>query len=786
LDDVGLYGAIAQTLMENIRNKIKSLQQFLRTLSLKRVIYFITGSVIIFFFFLFVLFLFTWAGLLGHLPDDKELREIKNPAATEVYSADSVLLGKYFLQERSNVSAEHIPKHVVNAVIATEDVRFYDHHGIDWRSLGRVAIKSILFGQESSGGGSTIEQQLAKNLYPRKNYWFFSLFINKMREFIIASRLEGVYEKNEILALYLNTVPFGDNTFGLQAAAQRFFSISVQNLSINQGALLVGMLKATHLYNPRIYPERSLTRRNVVLGQLARYKMISTEALDSLKRLPINLKYNKVTHNSGLAAYFREYLRLELLEWCDQYNASHDVPVNLYTSGLKIYTTIDSRLQRHAEQAMTRQMSSIQNIFLKHWTRAEPWAANPEMIEAIVKKSDRYKQLELSGMDHEAILEEMKKPVPMNIFTWEGEKEVMMSSIDSIKHYLKFLNAGVLAIDPSQGAVKVWVGGINHQYFQYDHVKETTRRQVGSTFKPIIYAAALEQGARPCAFIQADKITYTNVDDWAPKNTEDNYDLKYSMPGALAYSVNTVSVRVLEKAGINNTIQVARDMGINSPLAPVPSLALGSAEVSMIEMVNAYTSFANEGKVGKPFYLTAIVSSTGEILEEFQPATAQQAISEENAELMLHMLKRAVNEGTSRSLRSQFLLTNDLAGKTGTTQMNTDGWFIAITPKLVIGAWVGADDPRIRFRSTALGQGARTALPIIGDFFQHANRDPAVSSVLQARFPELSFWQENKINCGLYKSSSTLFKRFKNDDSKRAFSDKKSEKKKGLFKRLFN
>jgi penicillin-binding protein 1A len=707
------------------------------------------------------------------MPRKSELLAIKNPIASEVYSADSVLLGKYYFQERSDISFDDIPKHVFDLVVATEDVRFYNHNGIDARSLVRVLFKSILFQQESSGGGSTLTQQLAKNLYPRKDYWFFSLLINKLREMMIALRLEDVYDKESILTLYINTVPFGDNVFGIETAAQRFFSVSASELAVNEAAMLIGMLKATYAYNPRVYPTQAFERRNVVLSQYEKYTQSPTHVIDSLQSLPIVLRYNKITHHSGLAAYFREYIRIELLAWCEEYNRAHaDRTISLYTDGLKIYTTIDSRLQRYAEQAMELQMAKTQKIFLAHWGKKEPWEPFPEMIEEVIEKSSRYQNLKKQGMSTEDILRTMNTPVAMNIFTWESEKEVMMSPIDSLKHYLKFLNTGVLALDPEQGAVRAWVGGINHVYFQYDHVRESTKRQVGSIFKPIVYSSALEQGVRPCSFISADQTTYTNMEDWSPKNTDDNYDLKYSMPGALAHSVNTVSVQLLEKAGIDNTIRIARNMGITSTLEQVPSLALGTATISMLEMVSAYTCFANEGSVASPHYITSIKSHNDSVLQQFVPAQKKQAISEENALLMLHMLKHAVDEGTGSALRNKFNLKNDIAGKTGTTQSNTDGWFIAVTPKLVIGAWVGADDPRIRFQSTALGQGSRTALPIVGEFFTLANQDRALNFITHAEFEKLPPSLKRKIDCDDSKTENQFFKNIlgkSNQDNKKEF-----------------
>jgi penicillin-binding protein 1A len=736
------------------------------------------------------LFLLVLSGALGDIPNQEELRLIQNPVASEIYSSDSVLLGRYFIQERSDIRFEQIPTHVVDALLATEDVRFFNHHGIDYRSLGRVFFKSLLLQRDASGGGSTLTQQLVKNLYPRKRYWIFSLLINKMREIIVASRLEKVYDKNSLLTLYLNTVPFGDNTYGIESAAQRFFSCATKKLSVDQGAVLIGMLKATYSYNPRIHPERSKQRRNVVLSQMEKYNKLKPSSVDSLQALPLTLLYNKITHHSGPASYFREYLRAELLAWCREHTNEKGEPFNLYTDGLKIYTTIDSRLQRYAEEATSKQMALLQDRFLKHWGKTEPWHNQPNILEEAIKKSNRYKSLKQTGRDHQQILAEMKKPTVMNVFTWQGEKEVTMSPVDSVKHYLKFLNAGVLAMDPKQGAIRVWVGGINHHYFQFDHVRESTRRQVGSTIKPIVYAAALENGERPCDYISAEKTTYQGADEWTPLNTEENYDLKYSMEGALTYSVNTVAVHALEKAGIDNTVALAQKMGITSELDRVPSLALGTPSISVTEMVSAYACMANDGKAVKPYYLTSITSRNNTVLEKFNPSSGEQALTKENAQMLVHMLKRVVNEGTGAGMRSKFGINNDMAGKTGTTQSNADGWFIAMTPKLVIGSWVGADDPRIRFRSTALGQGASTALPIVATFFQQVNADRHLTALSQAHFAPLPSHLERKLSCDLYKTDTNVLEKIfgkKEKESTRTFGEKPAEKKKkkGFLKKLF-
>lgn len=745
--------------------------------------------------FVLLLVLLVLMGFFGYMPDKKELAEVENPAGTEVYSADSVLLGRYFIHERSAIQYKDIPKTVENALLATEDVRFYDHKGIDVISLMRVLVKSIALQDESAGGGSTITQQLAKNLYARKRHGILSMPVNKIREMIIAWRLESIYDKKTILTLYLNTIPFADNTYGIEAASQRFFSVPTKKLSLEQAAVLVGMLKATHLYNPRLFPERARQRRDVVLSQMAKYEYIKESEADALQKKSLKLKYKNVTHHRGLAPYFRSHIKKELLEWCRTHTKANGEPYNLYLDGLKVYTTLDSKIQKLAEESVSAQMAVLQKKFDQHWGSRDPWYNQPQVLKDAIRRSDRYRDLKEQGLTEEQIKKVMEKKVPMSVFTWEGEKESKMSPIDSIRHYLKFLNAGFMAMEPSDGAVIAWVGGINHHYFQYDHVKTTTKRQVGSTFKPIVYAAALERGVDPCDFISAERTTYTNIkdmDSWTPGNNDGNYDLKYSMEGALAHSVNTVSVKVLEKAGIKNAVSLAQRMGITSNIPTVPSLALGVADVSMTEMVTAYACFANKGVAVKPYYITRITTKRGKILEDYtdEKTKKNQALSPETAEMVLHMLKRVVNEGTGGRLRWEYGVYNDLGGKTGTTQSNADGWFMAVSPKLVIGSWVGADDPRIRFRLTSLGQGSSTALPIVARFFQKLNKEKEFKDIADAKFPRLSPELQSSLACPLYKSDMNFWESIfgvpeDKKDVYRKFGGPEINKKRGLFKKLF-
>lgn len=698
-----------------------------------------------------------WAGVFGKIPGKEQLTNIQHPLASEVYSADSVLLGRYFIEERSFLRSEEIPESLKKTLVATEDVRFYQHNGIDFKSLGRVMVKSILLQKESSGGGSTITQQLAKNLFPRKRYAFLSLPINKVREFLTASKLENVYTKDEILTLYLNTIPFADNTYGIKTAADRFFSVPVKSLTWDQCAVLVGMLKATHYYNPRLFPERALKRRNIVIGQLAKYNFISDSDHKSLQQKKLGLVYNRTTHNAGLAPYFRAYIQQELLAWCRENKKEDGTPYNLYKDGLKIYTTIDSRLQGYAEGAMKAHMKVLQQRFNTQISKKQM----AKIALAGMKQLPQYKLLKKEGLSEKEIMTKLRQPVKTKIFSWDGEKQTDISIYDSVKHHLQFLQAGLMAMNPQSGEILVWVGGIDHSYFQYDHVRETTKRQVGSTFKPIIYAAALESGIGPCSYISARKTVYTNMDDWTPSNgTDDTYDKKYSMKGGLSGSVNTVSVKLIEQTGVQNAISVARKMGIKSELPPVPSIALGTPSISVKEMVSAYGVFANGGNYVAPKHLKAITDRSGVVLERYErKEKPTRAVSKETAQLMIHMLQSVVSEGTGSSIRTKYGLTNDIAGKTGTTQSNVDGWFIAISPKIVVGAWVGSDDPRMHFKSTALGQGAATALPIVAKFFQQANKDSELKKMMFARFAPVSDEMREKLDCKPSKSNLNIFER---------------------------
>jgi penicillin-binding protein 1A len=717
------------------RAKLRDFRFLWRYAKLAAVLVLIAGAA----FYLSVYF-----GLFGRMPSVSALKALQNHTASEVYSADSVLLGRYYIQDRTHVPYEKISPDVIKALVATEDVRFYEHSGVDPRSLARVVVKTLLLQRESSGGGSTISQQLAKNLYPRRKYRLVGTSINKLQEMIIARRLESIYSKPQILELYLNTVPMGD-LFGIERAAERFFSTDAGKLSTEQAAVLVGMLKANTSYNPKLNPERSKQRRNVVLGQMAKYGYLEPSRADSLKQVPIKLRYRYENHNDGLAPYFREQLRKELAAWCARIQKPDGSPYNLYTDGLRIYTTIHSKMQAHAEQAVRVKMAALQQSFNSHWKGRDPWDSDEVLLSAM-RQTPRYRELREDGLSEEEILEDFRKPLPMQVFSWKGEFKKNLTPWDSLRYYQRFLNTGLISMEPRTGYVRAWVGGIDHEYFKYDHVR--AKRQAGSTFKPVVYAAALEQGIEPCTYFPNTRDTYAQYDNWSPRNADGHYGGEYSMRGALAHSVNTVSAKIIVQAGIGETIHLARRLGIQSDLPEIPGLALGVAEISLMEMVSAYTTFISNGYQTPAVYITSIVDRTGKVLRQHQPReNRKQVISYANADVMIALLQGVVEEGSAARLRSEFGLSMDIAGKTGTTQNHADGWFIGITPELVTGVWVGAESPTVHFRTLSLGQGAATALPVWADFMARLGRDRAFRTVASSRFRPLPPHLQARLQC---------------------------------------
>lgn len=712
------------------------------------------GKSFLFIFAAFILFYISvYAGLFGRIPSQSQLKELQNSTASEVYSADSLLLGRYFIQDRTNIPYNRIAPDAIVALVSTEDARFYSHTGVDSRSMFRVLFKSLILGNENSGGGSTISQQLAKNLFPRRRYLFFSTPVNKFKEIIIARRLEKVYTKKEILELYLNTVPMGENVFGIERAAERFFNKPAHKLKTEEGAVLIGMLKATTSYNPRLHPDRSKQRRNVVLQQMVKYGHMLQSKADSLKNLPLKINYSFIDHNDGLAPYFREQLRQELAKWCESRRNEHGQPYNLYTDGLKIYTSIHSVMQAEAEKAVARRMAMLQKVFNTHWKGRNPWQNDEQVIENAMRQSQRYKLLLEEGYSEEEIRENFEKPVPMRLFSWGKPIKKTISPLDSIRYYQQFLNTGLVSIEPGNGYVRAWVGGISHEEFQYDHVK--SKRQVGSTFKPIVYAAALEKGIEPCSFFPNKQVTYAQYENWTPRNADGQYGGEYSMKGALAHSVNTVSAQLIMETGIEPTIELAHRMGVKSTLPKVPALALGAANISLLEMVSTYATIANEGKSVEPVYILQIDDRNGKTIRKHQKTTPVRAISEETALLVTKLMQSVVEEGSAAKLRTQFGLTMDIAGKTGTTQDQTDGWFIGFTPQLVTGVWVGGEHPSVRFRTLELGGGSATALPVWAEYMKSLSQKKVYKEKGPGRFAALPIALEERLACESFVEDST-------------------------------
>ena len=710
-------------------------------------------------------------GLFGGMPS---LRAIENPESelsSELYSADGVLMGKYYRENRSNVTYEELSPNLVNALLATEDRRFTEHSGIDLMSMLRVAFGIVTF--NTKGGGSTLSQQTAKNLFKTRrsdseisnghllNISYVSdILIQKTKEWILAIRLERLYTKKEIIALYLNTAEFGSNSYGIKVAAKTFFNKHPHELTIEEAATLVGLLKAVTYYNPHLNPENSQRRRNVVINQMLKYDFITQQAYDSLTALPIALEYNVESHNEGPATYFRTVIRGFLLNWADEHG------YDLFEDGLRIYTTLDSRMQEHAEYAVANHMEYLQKVFDEHWKgRGEPWRDEKGrvllgFIPNLAKRSDRYRNLEQKyGKDSDSIDIVMNTPVEMKVFSWEGEIDTVMSPIDSIKYAQHFLHAGFMSMDPHNGHIKAWVGGINHEYFKYDHVMQG-KRQPGSTFKPFVYAAAIDNGYSPCFEVVDAPVSYPVIMNgqetvYQPQNAEGRFSgERMTIRRAMASSTNSITVFMMDKIGPATVVDYARRLGIKSHLDPVLSLALGGGgDVSVYEMVGAYSAFANQGTWTEPIFITRIEDKNGNILQEFTPET-REALSEETAYIMLHMLKGAVEEdvGTARGLPYELKENNEIGAKTGTTSNFSDGWFMGVTKDLVSGAWVGGDNRSVHFRTIEMGQGARMAMPIWREYMKLVYADERLD-VEKGSFERPRRKLSVELDCNMYGDS---------------------------------
>ena len=699
-----------------------------------------------------LLFYLIAKGKMGYMPSLEELENPKSSIATEVISTDGVVIGKFYYQNRSNINYENIGPNLRGALLATEDIRFFDHTGVDLRALLRVLKGAV---GESSGGGSTVTQQLAKNLFPREKLSKIQLVFRKLKEWIIAVRLERSYTKEEIMAMYFNTVPFSDNAYGIKSAANVYFGKQVDSLKIEEAAVLVGMLKAPSEYNPRTRKKASEARRNVVIDQMYHYKYITKIQRDSLMKLPIQLDFHAETQNEGVAPYFREYLRLWMKDWCETHRKPDGSKYNIYKDGLKVYTTIDSRLQKYAEEAQREHLSVWQNLFFKYWTGKDPWKDFKVEWAATYKKCPRYIELKEQGKTDEEIDAILKTPVKMKIFTYDNEREekdTIMSVYDSIRYHHMILQNGFLAVDPESGFIRVWAGGVNYKYFQYDHVNINTKRQIGSTFKPFVYTVAIrDKGYSPCFRAPNQLITFEKGDprfnllqDWTPHNSDGKYGGTMTLREGLANSVNCVTAYLMHEIGPESVVKLVQTMGIKSDIPVQPSICLGTPDISLYEMVGAYTTYANKGTHVEPIFVTRIEDRNGNVLQDFT-AQRNEALDEQTTYIMDEMLRGVVLGGTAVRLRYKFKLMNDILGKTGTTQSYSDGWFIGCTPDLIAGSWVGCDDRYIRFHSMENGQGASTALPIWAKFFQKVYADSA--HFKQEINPEHTFAApEGKIN----------------------------------------
>lgn len=668
-----------------------------------------------------LLFFLISQGTFGKLPEVEELENPKNNLATEIISSDNEVIGKYYYENRIPVRFDQLSPYLVEALIATEDERYFDHSGIDFRSLGRAVFK---FG--GAGGGSTITQQLAKMLFTKKpSNNIVSRIIQKLKEWIIAVQLERRYTKEEIVAMYFNRFDFLYQAVGISSAAKIYFNTTPDKLSIDQSATLVGMAKNPSLYNPESNPKNNLERRNVVFYQMERNDYISEAQKDSLYEVKTELKFEREDHNQGLATYFREQLRLELNHWCEENG------YNLYTDGLKIHVTIDSRMQKYAEEAMKKHLSSHQSKFFAHWKRSEPWGKEDGIIEDGVRKSERYRILKASEASESEIKKSFATPVKMRVFTWDNaamEKDTTMTPLDSVKYYQYFLQTGFLSLDPHTGEIKAWVGGINHKYFKYDHVNIHSTRQVGSTFKPFVYATAVDNGYSPCFEAPNERVVFEEYENWSPKNADNRYGGTMQLRKALALSVNSITAYLMKQLGPNgplNVIQLARKMGIKNELQAYPSICLGTMDLSVYEMIGAFGTFANKGTFVRPFYISKIEDKNGTVVFSQVPET-EQAMSEQTAYVMLKMMERATF-GTAARLRYKYNITNPVACKTGTTQNQSDGWFIGITPNLVSGGWVGNEHRAVHFRTLGLGSGAEMSMPIWAYYMQKVYADSSIN-----------------------------------------------------------
>ena len=709
--------------------------------------------------------------LFGYSPTFHDIKNPEYSVASEIYSSDGKLIGKFYKENRSPVNFEDLPKNLINALVSTEDSRFYQHGGIDFFSFFS-SIWSTAKGDKR--GGSTITQQLAKNLYETRKKKSSGLLGNipglrttifKLKEWITALKIERIYSKNQILALYLNTVSFGNNTFGIKVASRKYFNKKPIELSIEESALLVGMLKAPSTYNPITNPTKALSRRNVVLGQMVKNKDLSPDQYKIISSLPIKLSPGEI-HQEEEESYVRSAVEYFIKAWAKKNG------YDIYSDGLKIYTTIDSRMQNYAEEAVGEKMKILQNRLNGQMKDQEPWVDEngnevKDFLSGLLQRLPEYARLTQKYRSPDSLQKALTTPHRMKVFTWKGEKDTSFSIMDSLGYYAKILQTGMLSYDPFTGYIKAWVGGINDHYFHFDHVLQS-KRQPGSTFKPFVYLAAIDNGYSPCDKItdKAVTINYRDVTDgieksWSPKNADWKFSgREMSLRWALGKSCNSVTAQLTDKIGSDKVVKYAHKLGIHSDLKPVPSIGLGPFDVSLYDMVGAYGTFLNNGYLTKPLLITKIVDKDGSIIDEFSPEPVK-VISDETAWLMLYMLQGGIQEpgGTSQALWEYDLWKNgnEIAGKTGTSSNYSDAWYIGITKDLVTGVWVGAEDRSVHFRTSQSGEGSHTALPIFGAYMEKLYHDPK-SGIKEGKFPKAKVKIKTKYYCPnfLPKKDTTL------------------------------
>ncbi|MAH82788.1 MAG: penicillin-binding protein [Flavobacteriaceae bacterium] len=719
--------------------------------SFKRLINILWGIIFSGIIIVVIIFYKAANGYYGPMPDLQQLENPKTNLATQIFSTDGVVLGKYYYEDnRTPIEFDDLPENIVNGLIATEDERFFLHSGIDWR---RTISAFIFLGKR--GGASTITQQLARQLFVGvRSRNLYEAVIQKVKEWVLSVQLERRYTKKEIIAMYLNIYDFGYNADGIRSASKIFFNTTPKNLKIEQSATLVGMLKNSSYYNPLRRPELVKRRRNIVFKQMKRNGFLTSQESDSLTKMNLEIDYTPESHREGLATYFRAYLQDFMKKWIKQNPKENGETYNLYRDGLKIYTTIDSELQKIGEHSVSSHMKNLQKEFFRQNTKQINETAPfldlrtgqiDTLLERTAYRSERWRNKTNAGWSKDKILKNFNEPAPMTVFSWKGEIDTIMTPLDSIKYYKYFLRSSMMSIEPQTGHVKVWVGGYNYKHFQYDQVKQG-RRQIGSTFKPFLYATAIDQlKLSPCdilpdALFCIEPMKHGNIDAWCPKNSGDKYGKNRTLKNALANSVNTVSARLMDKVGPRPVIDLARKMGISSRIPAVPSIALGTPDISLFEMVGAYGTFANKGIYVKPVMISRIEDKNGTVIYESVPET-QDVISEEAAYVTISLMKGVTEHGSGARLRHAglekenyiyknvvsgypYIFENPIAGKTGTTQNQSDGWFMGIVPNLVTGVWVGGEDRSIHFKDIAYGQGATMALPIWGQFMKEVYLKP--------------------------------------------------------------